>query len=311
MVPKTASKQSIPTTVHDFLVLPLRLPKLASYPHDATHYLYLRPNAPKMPTENTPREVFLVNVPIDTTESHVKHLFASQLGGARVENVAFEGERVGKGISAPVAPVVQQGKKRKRDAADAEIAAERAILPEIWDRDIRRSGSSAMVTFVDQESAKLALKEAKRAIKSKAEITWGEGLRDLPSLGSARYRAHHALRFPDHAVLQESVDAFMASFAAQEEARAKQLARMRNEPDADGFITVTRGGRQGPGRLEEAKAKEEEFKKREKNRVKEDFYRFQTREKRKEEQQNLVHQFEEDRKRVEEMRKRKGRLRPE
>ncbi|KAI5359421.1 Putative ribosomal RNA-processing protein [Septoria linicola] len=311
MVPKPPAKSSIASTVNDFVVLPLQLTPKASYAQHATHYLYLRPNAPKVPSESTPREVFLVNVPVDTTEAHVKHLFASQLGGARVESVAFEGARVGKGISAPVAPAVQSGKKRKRDVTDEEGATEAGALPEVWDRHVRRSGSSAIVTFVDQESAKLAMKEAKRAIKSKAEITWGEGLINLPSLGSARYKTHHALRFPDHAALQDSVDAFMASFAAQEEARAKQLARLRNEPDADGFITVTRGGRQGPGRAEEARAKEEEFKKREKSRIKEDFYRFQTREKRKEEQQGLVHKFEEDRRRVEEMRKRRGKLRPE
>lgn len=304
MVPKPR----IPVTVNDFLVLPLLLPPTPAYhAHTATHYLYMRPNAPKVPSDSTPRELFLVNLPTDTTESHLRHLFASQLGGARVESVAFEGARVGKSISAPVAPV-QQGKKRKRGA---EAFQEGGDLPETWSRNVLRSGSSAVVTFVDQDSAKLALKEVKRAIKSRAEITWGEGLRDLPDLGSARYKSHHELRFPDRAVLQQSVDIFMANYSAQEEARAKLRAKLRSEPDEDGFITVTRGGRQGPGRAEEAKAKEEEFKKREKSRIKEDFYRFQTREKRKEEQMGLVHQFEEDRRRVEEMRKRRGKMRPE
>lgn len=303
MVPR----RSIPATVHNFLVLPLILAPTPAYQQAATHYLYIQPNAPKVPSETTPCELFLVNLPIDTTASHLKHLFALQLGGARLENVAFEGARVGKGISAPVAPV-QQGKKRKRGA---EGPQEGGDLPETWTRNVLRSGSSAIVTFVDQESASFALKEVKRAIKSRAEITWGEGLRDLPALGSARYKSHHELRFPDHAVLQQSVDIFMANYAAQEEARAKQMAKLRNEPDEHGFITVTRGGRQGPGRAEEAKAKEEEFKKREKSRVKEDFYRFQTREKRKKEQMGLVHQFEEDRRRVVEMRKRRGKMRPE
>ena len=49
----------------------------------------------------------------------------------------------------------------------------------------------------------------------------------------------------------------------------------------------------------------------EKERVREDFYRFQVREKKKEEAMDLVRGFEEDRRRVEEMKRRRGRIRPE
>lgn len=304
--------QKIPPTVHDFVILPLRLPPQPSYPKEATHYLYLRANAPKVSTDDTPREVFLVNVPSDATETHIRSLFADQLGGARIENVAFEGARVGRGISAPVAPT--QSKKRKRgiDENEATTEAEVGLLPETWERDIHRSGATAIVTFVDQASAQLALKEAKRATKSKRDITWGAGISSKSApLGHARYLSHHHLRYPDHALLQQSVDSFMTAFSAQEEARARALAKQRSEPDADGFITVTRGGRSGPAREEEVKAKEAEFKRREKSRIKDDFYRFQVREKRKAHAKDLVRGFEEDQRRVEEMKKRRGRIRPE
>jgi ribosomal RNA-processing protein 7 len=46
-----------------------------------------------------------------------------------------------------------------------------------------------------------------------------------------------------------------------------------------------------------------------KNGVKDDFYRFQTREKRKEAEGELRRRFEADRKRVEEMRMRRGKIR--
>ncbi|KAI7123207.1 hypothetical protein KC352_g32574 [Hortaea werneckii] len=103
----------------------------------------------------------------------------------------------------------------------------------------------------------------------------------------------------------------MAAFSAAEVARAKSLAKQRSVPDADGFVTVTKGGRAGPARDEEAREKGEELQKRERKRVGEDFYRFQTREKRKEVQRDLVKGFEADQKRVEEMRKRRGKVRPE
>lgn len=87
----------------------------------------------------------------------------------------------------------------------------------------------------------------------------------------------------------------------------KLLARQR-APDEDGFITVVRGGRAGPARLEEAQEKAE--KQKEKQRGKEDFYRFQMREKRKERAGELLRGFEEDRRKVEEMKKRRNKFRP-
>lgn len=311
MVPMPKSK--IATQVQDFIVLPLRRPALPSFPKETTHYLYLRPNAPRVPTEDTPRELFLVNVPIDATEVHLRSLFAEQLGGARVENVDFEDARVGKGIKAPVSHTDgSKSRKRKRGAEESSGEEDVGLLPQTWDREVHRSGGTAVVRFVDRASAEMALREARRAAKAGTEVLWGAGVEDkVPPLGLARYKEHHRLRYPDAAKLQTSVNAYMEAFAAQEAERAKKLAKQRSEPDEDGFITVTRGGRTGPARDEEAKAKEEELKKREKNRVKDDFYRFQTREKKKEQAKDLVKGFEEDRRKLEEMRKRRGRIRPE
>lgn len=297
---KTAS------SVNDFTVLTLQIPALPSYPKDTTHFVYIRPNAPRIPTEDTPRELFLVDLPIDTTEIHLRGLFAEQVGGVRVERVSFEGSRVRPESTA--AEGGKPGKKRKRNEEDGEEGE----LPETWDRELHRSGGTAVVTFVDQASADTAMKDAKRASKQKRELVWNQSIEaKVPSLGSARYRSHQQARYPDAEILQESVDAFMTAFSAAESARSKALARQRAEPDEDGFITVIHGGRRGTAREEDAKAKEEEFKKREQDRIRSDFYRFQTREKKKEAAKDLVKGFEEDTKRLEEMRKRRGKVRPE
>lgn len=127
------------------------------------------------------------------------------------------------------------------------------------------------------------------------------------------YLAHHALRYPGSEVLQSAVDSYMTSFSAAEAARARALSRTRALPDADGFITVTRGGRAGPARLEEANEAMEKQKEKERTRKDgmEDFYRFQVREKNKERAGELVRAFEEDRRKVEEMRKaRRGTFKP-
>lgn len=312
-----SQKRSLATTVNDFTVLPLRLPALPSYPKETTHHLYIRANAPKVPTTDTPRELFLVNVPSDATEMHIRSLFADQLGGARIESVAFEGARVGKGITAPVAPA---RKKRKRDHESGETADEAkdetrevGSLPATQEREMHRSGSTAIATFVDKASAELALKEAKRAAKTGKPIAWAAaGLESkLPPLGSARYLAHHKLRYPSRHTLQASIDAFMTALSAQEVARARAQARMRSQPDEDGFITVGRGGKGDAAREEAARLKGEELAKRQKKMIGEDFYRFQTRERKKDEAKDLVRAFEEDQRRVEELRRRRGRARPE
>jgi ribosomal RNA-processing protein 7 len=82
-------------------------------------------------------------------------------------------------------------------------------------------------------------------------------------------------------------------------------------PDEDGFITVTRGGRAGPARIEEAQAAAERLKEREKKRIGGDFYRFQTREGRKVKERELKDKYEEDKKKIQSMRERRGKIRPE
>lgn len=308
-------KHSVVTTVNDFVVLPLRCPALPSFPKETTHHLYLRANTPKVPTVDTPRELFLVNVPVDATETHIRSLFADQLGGARIENVAFEGARVGKGITAPVAPA-RRKRKRDQDGQDGgdgeDTAAQVGQLPATYDRSVHRSGSTAVATFVDKASAELALKEAKKAVKASKTITWAAGVESKVSpLGSARYLSHHKLRYPSRHELQASIDAFMGALSAQEVARARARSRQLSMPDADGFITVGRGGKGDAAREEAAKLKGEELAKRQKKMIGEDFYRFQVREKKKDEAKDLIRGFEEDRRKVEELRKRRGKARPE
>ena len=129
---------------------------------------------------------------------------------------------------------------------------------------------------------------------------------------SIGYKTHHALKYPPKEVLQASINAYLTQFNKAELARNRIRAKQRSVPDEDGFISVVRGGRTGPARLEEAEKKKAELEeRRKKNGVKDDFYRFQTRERRKEAEGELRRKFDLDRKRVDEMRKRRGKIRPE
>ena len=94
----------------------------------------------------------------------------------------------------------------------------------------------------------------------------------------------------------------MTAFAEAEAAKTRRLARQRQEPDEDGFFTVTRGGRTGPAKQDAAMEAAERQKKKQKSL--EDFYRFQTREKRKARAGELVKKFEEDKEKVRRMKER-------
>lgn len=340
--PKTTST---PTTVSDFTILPLTLPSVAlpEIYADANHYLYIKPHAPSHPTASADRSLFIANVPIDASESNIRALFAEQLGGSRVESVEFDSavpavagvkrwRDINKGGDAQGEA---RGKKRKRDediVAEGVVEDKESRLPQIWPGELRASGGTAVVVFVDERSAKGALREVQRVVKEGRSVRWveGEGLGlqrkctlaidlkgfDLEIRFDANeilgYEKHHALKYPPKEALQSSINAYLTQFNRAEIARNRLRSKQRSVPDEDGFITVVRGGRTGPARLEEAEKKKAELEERKKkNGVKDDFYRFQTREKRKEAEGELRRKFEVDKRRVEEMRMRRGKTRPQ
>ena len=99
----------------------------------------------------------------------------------------------------------------------------------------------------------------------------------------------------------------MTAFADKEASKARLLVRQRQVADADGFITVTRGGRTNPARQEVAQEQAE--KQKEKQKGLDDFYRFQSREKRKQKAGELLRKFEEDKEKIRKMRDRRGQFR--
>lgn len=186
---KSKAGRSTPKTVADFTVLPLVLPTLSGLPNqckDAKHYVYVKPHAPTIPTATDERSLFIANIPIDATEGNIRSLFAEQLGGSMVERVEFD-------LSIPAQPMhkrwksdkpgkqdgEQRGKKRKRNeealVAEGVVEDEDSALPSIWPGELRRSGSGAVVVFVDRRSARGAMKEIYKAAKDSKSIHWKTG----------------------------------------------------------------------------------------------------------------------------------------
>lgn len=313
------------STIGDFSILPVHIPPLPSYPHPTTHHLYLRRNAPKIPTPDDARSLFIINVPADSTHLHFRALFTALLGAGRFESVSFEDDRKPASqaladllLPAQAARLASHSKKRKRDddaAAQHAKEEEAARLPAPWSRPLRRSGGTAVVVLADERSVEKALKAVGKAAKSGKHPVWGAGVPEQDrTLGSAWVKSHARLTYPDKGVVEAAVDAFFAAYNAREKEAAELARRLRNEPDEDGFVTVTRGGgRTAPAKREEAEeARRKMVEKADRKREElGNFYRFQLRERKKEEQAELVRKFEEDRKMVDAMREKRGKFRPE
>lgn len=182
---KDAAKAPVPKSVADYAVLPLTLPTPPSFSRTTMHYLYLRPHSPKSADEDeheradARRKIFIANVPIDSTEERFRDIFHEQLGGSmggRVERVEFEEERAeAPPLSAKPPQGVQSGnRKRKRGVEELEetLRGDDVALPKVWDQCLRKSGSSAVMVFVDRASADMAMKSVRKAIKSGKEVKW-------------------------------------------------------------------------------------------------------------------------------------------
>ncbi|KAK4191193.1 ribosomal RNA-processing protein 7-domain-containing protein [Podospora australis] len=318
---------STQATIGDFSILPISIPPLPSFPKsNVVHYLYVRRNTPKIPTANDSRSLFLTNCPVDSTELHLRSLFSSLVGAGRFESCTFEDEREKKvhqsgsqSNTVSLALTTTANKKRKRGPHDeddliSEEEEESARLPQTWSRTLHKSGGTAVVLLADEKSVEQVFKAIAKLSKSKKSSSYPQWPSTLSTpLGSVWLKSHNRSSYPDPAALQASIDAFSLVYARREKAAAKRAKRLRNEPDADGFVTVTRGGRNAPAsklEAEEAKRKmlERAAKKREETST---FYQFQLREKKKEEQDELVKRFEEDRKKLEQMRMKRGKFAPE
>ncbi|KOS21563.1 Ribosomal RNA-processing protein 7 [Escovopsis weberi] len=210
------------------------------------------------------------------------------------------------------------GFARKRKRADVEEEERReeetACLPDIWTRPLHKTSGSATVLLVDEKSVKLVLKAIAKVRKSKKYPVWGRDLADeIPPLGAPWISSHLRLCRANKADIQKSTHAFFNVFNRKEKEAAELSKRLRNEPDEDGFVTITRGGKAKPANkfgAEEARKKMVEKDVQKKSDMK-DFYRFQLRERRKQEQAALLRRFAEDREKVKSMREKRGKFKPE
>lgn len=160
-----------------------------------------------------------------------------------------------------------------------------------------------LLHLVDQAACDRFLAKAGKAVKSKSATQWAlYGPR-----GSAAYVLRNNLRYPEEADLEQDANEYMENFAAIEADIQRAREEEEEKVDEDGFKLVINTKRKtlaapgetvASGPLKKQKSKE-----------KSDFYRFQLREQRKQEMNNLLKQFQADKEKVSEL-QRKKLLRP-
>ncbi|RGB31141.1 ribosomal RNA-processing protein 7-domain-containing protein [Rhizophagus diaphanus] len=267
-----------------------------------------------LPPNNT---LFISNLPIDSTEAHIKHLF-QECG--KIDRIIFnevikddefltnivngsdnnEGEN-NNGLNENES--IQQGKKskkKKKRKSNMQGGIEKNVIRNFEEGGLRKlliPDSSAHIVFQNSEGLKKALK-----MTQKKRIWTIKDVVEIPSLGLSRWLQDYRLHRPGQIKLQEEVDEYMRKFEEAELERHKALEAKLNQPDEDGFIMVTRVGRRSAntdGTITVTAAKPEEIKNlKPKNKELTDFYRFQMRETKRNKLIDLRKKFEEDKEKI-------------
>lgn len=282
------------TEIKGFQVLKVKLPE-----SNGTHYVYFRKHETKNDLDQalnlSGRLLFLFNVPIATDLATVKKYVQQVAIGATVESYILS-----------VLTDSDEDAYVDLSKLTSELEYHRDATKEVAQRLPKHCG---ILTFVDKAAMQLAFNSLKKLAAAEKATNW-----PMQSLGSAYLISRHKEFVYDSTKLAEHVAAVLADFNEAEKEARDDLQRQTQTVDEDGFTLVvgshrkTKAGILGKQKraatVGSVKAGEK-LKKKEK----EDFYRFQLREKKKAEMNDLLRKFKDDQERVRVM-KEKRRFRP-
>lgn len=180
----------------------------------------------------------------------------------------------------------------------------KALGDVVLDKFQRQGTRHGLISLVDESAASRLLSKAKKLGESKKHrkvIAWEQ----YGPRGAEGYLARHHSKFPEEFELQEKVDEYMELFAEQEERDAEEAARAAEEVDEDGFRLVVYKNRKRLSDMAGPQSAVPEPKRKKKTLEKSDFYRFQLRENRKQEMSDLLKRYQEDKEKVEELKRRR------
>ncbi|KAF9148596.1 Ribosomal RNA-processing protein 7 [Linnemannia schmuckeri] len=311
--------------ISNFFILPLHMPSLTTTSKSSAyknilHYLYFKKHESPKEDAKTPknRTLFVLNVPADATESHLREIFkpcgrvvsVQFISRVRDNNLSKEEreqqeelERLEKEAALIEAQAHTAGTKSGKKGAKKQAAA--AVVQEEEHRRLYATGSQAYVVFLEEQELNkaLAMKRKKHSWINSGPDASPADIAKLTGLGVSKWLNEYHTRRPEPSELQLKVDDYMDKFERSEyEAQQAALAR-HNVMDDDGFTLVTRAGSKGQnsdGVITITAAKAEDVKNlKPKKKELQDFYRFQMREAKRDKLVDLRRKFEEDKLRIE------------
>ncbi|CAG8666902.1 41752_t:CDS:2 [Gigaspora margarita] len=241
------------------------------HPLVSIHYCYFKSHDPRINSRDNStilpaeRTLFITNLPVDTTEHHIKHIF-EECG--IIDRILFHGVL-------------------KNNEFLAILEGSRNLLI---------PGSTAHIVFKDSEGLTNALNMVQK------KRIWNIRDQDIPPLGLKRWLQEYQKLRTDPNNIGAQVDEYMRKFEEAEQEKHKALEARRNQPDEDGFILVTGTGKRNintDGTITVTAVKADVVKNlKPKNKELVDFYRFQMREAKRGKLAELRKKFEDDKRKI-------------
>ncbi|OMH82985.1 Ribosomal RNA-processing protein-like protein [Zancudomyces culisetae] len=335
---KTAKRE---LSVNGYTIIPIlqntKNPEIRSYIYVKQHSNGNMAGEMNFPENRT---LFVYNLPVYSTKKDVEMVFR-KLAGVKVVEVFFNGIIGVDGINneGEKWKILENLKAKEKEAANASgkrrrgkrDAGKNKTEGGVDSKGIQRieSGSTAHVVLAKTEDIEKVLCSVMD--EKRIPVVWrAEDGKDVEEYrGIQRYKFEYQKIRPELDTVQKEVDLFMQKFEAAEYEREKAISAQRNVPDEDGFVTVSYSNKNRKGAFDSMgganadismvtgssmtvtgnKALSEKLAAKKKKMEHATFYRWQQRENKKQEINDLRKKFEDDKAKIEQL-KAKRRFKP-
>lgn len=245
------------------------------------------------------RSIFVCNLPINTRFQEIKEYFKTISLGATVEKYT-------KSVLSDIKE--DDWADLNKLSSDLDINVEENNKDELETQEentftsFSLSKRCGIITFVDKQSFQLAFTQIKSLSKQEKITRWSE-----IDGGTTYFLRSYKKQILDLNLLKEKIGNYLNIFNKAEKESIDNLSQKKKIIDEDGFTLVVGDHRKTVAGMNKFRKLSSELseKTKEKNKKKEksDFYRFQFREKKKKEMNELMLKFKEDQNKFEEIKK--------
>lgn len=278
--------------IKGFKVINLQIPSSSNL-KETSHEIYVKPHTTRdMDGEDT-TSLFIVNLPPLPNLKSMKSLFSQINSGAIIKG--YYGREIYNPTGGCQWDMFINLSKLSSKEFGTDLS-DTAKLPI----------GCGVVTFIDRDSLDLILSSIN---KQRNIIIWESN----EVVGSMRYNGQSKIHDPVR--LEEEVSSALLEFQEREVEAKNEVQNLREIVDEDGFTLVVGKQRKtksevlGVVKLLDELKNSEELKQKTEEKHKLDFYRFQVRERKKQEMSELLSKFKDDQERVKQMRQ-KRKFRP-